>query len=133
MSGDGLAAQDAEIVQALDDSLSVLPLAVSHISLSLRNVNMEAGIELLRKPGAVRHGLVAHGEGGVQAEEASEQTVSGLFTVCEEGLVFRDAWIRNFSAVAIRDLVAETTAHAGAAHGLRNAEKAAGDRAGTGM
>src|ERR1035437_8260415 len=118
VGGDGLATQDDVVVQALDHTLSILTLAVSHISLCLRNVNMKACTEFLCKQRTTCHGLVAHGEGSVQPEESPQKAVIGLLAVREECPIFLDALIRNFRAVAIRDLIAETTAHAGLAHGF---------------
>src|ERR1035437_11113436 len=133
MGGYRLAAQDAVVVQAFDHSHSMLAVALVHIGLCLRNVNMKTCTEFLCKQSATGHGLVAHGKGGVQPEEPPEQGVLGLLAVREECPVFRDALIRNFRAVAIHDLIAETTAHTGLARGLCDTEEAAGYRAGTGV
>ena len=114
-------------------SLPILALTLGHISLRLRNVNMKAGVEFRGKASAAGKGLVAQSKRSVQPEKSFQQAAFGLLAAFEERPIFLDALIRNLRAFAIRDLVAKTTAHTGPSRGLRDAEQAAGHRAGAGM
>ena len=71
MSGDGPAAQNAKVVQAVHHSLAVLKLALRLVRRSFRDVDVEPCIELRGGIGASRHGLVADSERGMQPEETS--------------------------------------------------------------
>jgi hypothetical protein len=65
-------------VQAVHHPCAVLKLALGLIRRSLCDMDVEPGVEACGSIGATGDGLIAHGKGGMQPKETSEQAVSGL-------------------------------------------------------
>ncbi len=110
MRGDGLVAENAPVVEPLDDALAMLALALGYIRGGLRDMDVETCIELRGYAGALGEGMVAESEGGVETEESAEQAATGTPARFKKGAILFDTLARDLIAFAIRDLVAEATA-----------------------
>jgi len=133
VGGDGAAAEEAEVVEAVDDALAVFALAMSYVRGGFRGVDVEAGVETGGHLRGAGEGAVTEGEGGVQAEESAEQAIAGLAAELEEGTILTQALVGDGFAIAVRDFVTEAAADAGLLGRVCNAEEAAGDGVGAGV
>ena len=125
---DGLRAEDAVVVQALDGTAAVVLQRVVDVVHALGDVDVVARSAVVGLDHAVK-GLVRDGEQGVAAEHGREHRILFLLAVSDEIGVFLDGLDGLFLAVAVGDLIAQAGADAELLRGFRDPEQAAGDLA----
>ena len=106
---DGLVAQDAVVVQALDRAAAIVLKRIINVVHALGDVNVIAGTAVVRFNHAVK-GLVRDGKQRVSAEHGREHRVFVFLTVGDPVSVFLHGLDALFFAVAVRDLVAQARA-----------------------
>ena len=122
----GLFAQDAVVLQALDGTAAIILQGVVHVVHALGHMDVVAGAAVVGGYHAVE-GLVADGEQGVSAEHGSQHGILVLLALGDEVGIFLDGLQALLLAVPVGDLIAQAGADAEFLGGLGDGVQGAGD------
>ena len=129
---DGLGAEDAVILQALDGAAAVVLEGVVHVVHALGDMDVIAGAAVVGLDHPVE-GLVGDGEERVAAEHRREHGILALLAFGDEVGIFLDGLQALLLAVAVGDLIAQAGAQAETLALLGDGVQRAGDLAVAGV
>ena len=129
---DGLGAEDAVILKALDGTAAVVLEGIVHVVHALGDMDVIAGAAVVGLDHAVE-GLIGDGEERVTAEHRREHGILALLAFRDEVGIFLDGLQALLLAVAVGDLIAQAGAQAETLALLGDGVQRAGDLAVAGV
>ena len=111
----------------------MLSPATLRVRCGLRGVYVKACVKIRPCLAAFVECPVAERKRRMHPKQSAQPVIACILAVLKKRAILLDALMRHFRAVAVGDLVAKATAHAGLARGLGNAEQTARHSAGAGM